>query len=99
MLDHVVFAFVGTSVQASPRGLEKTCLDLLLVSYNNVLKEKNVNVQVKLTSFYFLEKNRKFRVYLQRLGLNIFGEFLFGFLIFRFLEKGFHGSNIILNFV
>ena len=59
VFDHVVFAFAGTSVQVSPTRLEKTCLDLPLISYNNILKKKDINVQVKLTSFYFLEKDRK----------------------------------------
>ena len=39
--------------------LEEPCLDLLLVSYNNILKKKDANVQVKLKFFYFLEKDRK----------------------------------------
>ena len=29
VFDHVVFVFTGTIVQAFPRGLKKTCLDLL----------------------------------------------------------------------
>ena len=59
MFDHVVFAFTGTSAQASPRGWRKTYLDLLLISYNNILKKKDANMQVKLISFYFLEKEKK----------------------------------------
>ena len=78
----------------------KICfLDLLLFSYDYILKKKDANEQVKFTSFYFLEKDRKFGAYPQRLGLNIFGEFRFGLLSFRFVDKGFYGSNIILNFV
>ena len=34
-----------------------------------------------------------------RLGVNIFGEFWFGLLSFRFVEKGFDGSNITFNFI
>ena len=60
VFDHVVFAFAGTSVQASPRGW-KTCVDLLLISCDNILKKKDINVQIKLTSFYFLKKDRKLR--------------------------------------
>ena len=52
--------FAGTSVQ-SPHVVGKTCLDLLLISYNNILKKKDGHVQGKLTSFYFLEKDRKSR--------------------------------------
>ena len=29
VFDHVVFVFTGTIFQAFPRGLKKTCLDLL----------------------------------------------------------------------
>ena len=68
------FAFTGTSVQASPRGWKKHVI-LLLINYDNILKKKDANVQIKLTSFYILEKDRKFGAYPQRLGLNIFGEF------------------------
>ena len=59
LFDHVVFASTGTSAQASPRGWRKTYLDLLLISYNNILKKKDANMQVKLISFYFLEKEKK----------------------------------------
>ena len=37
-----------------PTWLEKTCLDLLLISYDNILKKKDANVQAEL------EKDRKF---------------------------------------
>ena len=57
--DHVAFDFTSTSVGASLRGLKKTCLDLLSISYDNILKKKDANAQVKLTFFYFLEKDRK----------------------------------------
>lgn len=54
---------------------------------------------VKLTFFCFLEKDRKFGAYPQKLGLNIFGEFRFGLLSVRFEDIGFHGSNTIVNLV
>ena len=44
----------------------KICLDLFLISCDNILKKKDVNVQVKLTSFPFLEKDRKFGAYPER---------------------------------
>ena len=43
MCDHTVFALTGTSVQASSQH-DKTCLDLLLVSDDNILKKKDANV-------------------------------------------------------
>ena len=66
----------------------------------NILKKKDVHVQVKLTFFYifiklyFLVMERKFGAHPQRLDLNIFG-----LLSFRFMDKGFHGSIIIFNLV
>ena len=54
--DHVVFAFTGTTIQASPCGWKKR-LDLLLISYSNIFNKKVANVQVKLTSLYLLEKD------------------------------------------
>ena len=39
--------------------VEKHCLDLLLITHNDILKKKDAHVQVKLTSFSFLEKHRK----------------------------------------
>ena len=52
MFDHVVFAFTGTSAQVSPLGWRKQY-------YNNILKKKDANMQLKLIYFYFLEKEKK----------------------------------------
>ena len=68
--------------------------------YNNSLRQYFEEERRKCTSktdiFLFFGK---FGAYPQRLGLNIFGKFRFDLLLFRFVDKGFHGSNIILNFV
>ena len=37
VFDHVVFSFAGTSV---PKKKKKTCLGLLLISYDNIFKKK-----------------------------------------------------------
>lgn len=53
--------------------------------------------------YYFLKNSvflfPKKRAHQIRLGVNIFGKFWFGLLSFRFVEKGFDGSNITLNFI
>ena len=56
--DHV-FAFAGILVSRPPHVVGKTYLDLLLISYDKILKKKDANVQVNLTSFYFLEEDRE----------------------------------------
>ena len=61
VFDQVVFALqvLVYYCPGLPTWFEKTCSDLLLISYDNILKKKHINVQVKLSSFYFTEKDRK----------------------------------------
>ena len=58
VFDHVEFDFAGTICPGLPMPLEKKRA-LLLISDNNISKKKDANVHVKLTYFYFLEKDRK----------------------------------------
>ena len=58
VFDRAVFTFAGTSAQLPHVVEKKHVLDLLIISYHNILKKKDANVEVKLTSFYFLEKVR-----------------------------------------
>ena len=66
-----------------PTLLKNTCLDLLLISCDNILKKKDVNVHGKLASFYFPEKDRKF-VFIAKSSLKLSFSEKFSIIYFTF---------------